>query len=78
MKLYDERSEMARMFGELMEFRRRELGMGQKQLAEASGVSLSSISNYAVGRCEPSAWAVARIATALDVSSDWLLGLEDV
>lgn len=71
---YDERREIAKQFGENMEVRRKALNVTRDKLAETSGVSKSSIDNYAVGKCEPTALAITRIADVLECSTDWLLG----
>ena len=71
---YDERKAAAKRFGENMEALRKAMRISRDELAEASGVSKSSIDNYAVGRCEPTALAITRIADVLECSTDWLLG----
>ena len=72
--VYDERREQAELFGAMMEERRLALEMTRKELSRRSGVSKSSLDNYAVGRCEPCAFAIVRIADALGCSADFLLG----
>lgn len=54
-------------------------GRSQAALARAVGVDRSSISQLLAPGTKrlPNAQVVAEIATALDVSSDWLLGLTD-
>lgn len=44
------------------------------RLAEESGVSSRSISDYARGKSEPSTDQLVKIAEALRVPTDWLLG----
>lgn len=51
--------------------------MKQKDLAEKSGISRQSIGYYADGSNIPNAEVLAKIAKALDVSADYLLGLSD-
>lgn len=75
-QVYNERREYARIVGAMIEERRLALNMPRDELARRSGVSKSSIDNYAVGRCEPGAWALARLADTLHVSADVLLGRE--
>lgn len=73
---YDERREAARYFGAVMEERRKALGISRDELAEKSGVSKSSIDNYAVGRCEPMALAIVRIAAALKTTPNYMLDID--
>jgi len=49
----------------------------RRWLARESGVSISAIDNYMVGRVEPGAWSIVQIANALNCTTDMLLGLED-
>ena len=53
-------------------------GISGKDLAKETGVSETTISNWrTVGSSEsPRAFALARVAARLDVSMDWLLGLD--
>lgn len=46
------------------------------QLARMTGLSRSSIYGYIDGTIQPKAYVIIRIAQALNVSADWLLGLE--
>lgn len=45
----------------------------QSDLSAASGVAQGVISNYITGRREPTASQLHRLASALDVSMEWLL-----
>lgn len=49
----------------------------QKDLADKTGIARQSIGYYADGSNIPNAEVLAKIAKALDVSSDYLLGLSD-
>lgn len=49
--------------------------MSQLQLAAACTIPASSISHYEAGRRAPSIGTLVRISQALQVSSDWLLGM---
>lgn len=51
--------------------------MKQKDLADKTGIARQSIGYYADGSNIPNAEVLAKIAQALDVSSDYLLGLSD-
>lgn len=53
---------------------RRQRGLNQDELAELSTISRISIARYETGKFEPGAKALARIADALEVSTDVLLG----
>lgn len=49
----------------------------QKELAEASGLSVSAIKFFEQGRSEPNAGSLKKMAKALDVSIDYLVGKTD-
>lgn len=51
-------------------------GLTQEQLAEAIGVTRSSIAQYESGEKEPTVHHFADVAVALGVSADYLLGIE--
>ena len=71
------RIEMARTFRRNVLMRMLELDMTRKELVSKSGLGKSSVEKYLAARVQPTAYAVARIAKALDCSADRLLGLED-
>ncbi len=52
--------------------------MSRGALKDATGISLQSICNYLNDKRKPDCEIVAEIATALNVSSDYLLGLSDI
>ena len=52
--------------------------MSQAELAKAAGLSEQTITNYVQGDRRPNTDIVVKIAKALSVSSDYLLGLQDV
>ena len=52
-------------------------GLNQDELAELSTLSRISIARYETGKIEPGAQALGRIAQALEVSTDVLLGRDD-
>ena len=60
--------------GERIADLRRARGMSQDELAELATLSRISIARYESGKIEPGAKALGRIADALEVSSDVLLG----
>ena len=51
-------------------------GMTQSELGRAVGISQGNVSMYVTGRREPRATFVLRIATALGVTTDELLGVK--
>ena len=51
--------------------------MTRDELAEAAGISASSIGAYERGEQEPKAGAIIALANVLKVSADFLLGLSD-
>ena len=53
---------------------RKERGLNQDQLAELAALNRVTVAKYESGRVEPGAQALARIADALEVSTDVLLG----
>ena len=57
---------------------RRRRGLTQMDLSVRSGVTCQNISNYETGRSVPHLLSLARLARALYVSTDFLLGLADV
>ena len=56
---------------------RLEKGLTQKQLAKAVGLTETALCNYEKGIREPSLNVLKQLCLALDVSSDYLLGLTD-
>ena len=56
---------------------RLERGLTQKALAQALATTDDSIYSWEKGRSRPSIEAIRRICAFFEVSSDYLLGLED-
>ena len=56
---------------------RRVLGIGQRELSEASGVPIGTLRNWEQGRRMPRLDTAAAVARALGVSLDVLAGLVD-
>ena len=56
---------------------RLEKGLRLKDVAEAMGVTLRTISNYEAGIREPSLDMLVKLCKFFEVSSDYLLGLSD-
>lgn len=63
--------------GERIRALRKERGLNQDQLAELANLNRVTVAKYESGRVEPGAQALARIADALEVSTDALLGRSD-
>lgn len=60
--------------GDRIRDRRKYLHLSQQQLAELASLNQVTIAKYETGRVEPGAQALSRIADALEVSVDVLLG----
>lgn len=56
---------------------RTEKGVSQKELAEAIGVSQSTIAKIEVGRNEATASTIRKLAKYFNISTDYLLEFED-
>ena len=55
----------------------KERGLKQRWVAEKSGVNEMTLQRILDNRHSPNAANIVRIAEALGVSTDWLLGLSD-
>ena len=55
-----------------------EMSMTQVDLAKAAGLSPARFGNYVQGKRNPDIFTLAKIARALGVSTDWLLGVSEV
>ena len=62
-------------FGESLRQLRKQKNLTQKQLASFVGVKNSIISFYEVGERMPSPEMIVKLATVLNVSTDYLLGM---
>lgn len=60
--------------GERIREFRKQAGLNQDQLAELSSLNRVTVAKYESGKVEPGAKALSRIADALEVSVDVLLG----
>ena len=54
-----------------------EAGISQETLAQAIGYTQRAVSKWINGQAEPSATAITLCAKYFDVTTDYLLGLED-
>ncbi len=57
-----------------MKIARHNLNLTQVQLGDITGMNHRRICDYEIGRSEPSLNKLCKIAVALEVSIDWLLG----
>jgi len=65
-------------FGYRLETLLKEKGITRKEFKDDTGISLQSISNYLNGNRRPDCEMVSKIAVALNVSADYLLGLSEI
>ena len=68
MSLYD--------VGERIRERRKALGLNQDELAELASLNRVTVAKYESGKVEPGAQALSRIADALEMTVDQILGRE--
>lgn len=66
----------SRVFRERLKKAREEKKLSQAELAEKAGLQPSAISHFETGGRSPSFDNLKRLADALKVSTDWLLGRE--
>lgn len=64
-------------FGKKLKELRTELGIGQISLSNSLGVSKSIISDWELGKSEPTLSKLVAIAKFFSVSIDYLAGIED-
>lgn len=63
--------------GERISKARRYLNLNQKELCQRANITEASLSRYENNIREPKALVLTKLADALDVSTDYLLGLTD-
>ena len=66
-----------KIFGERVKQTLKELGITQKRLAEILQVQTSTLCEWLNDHNEPPMQTIVDIAVALEVSTDFLLGLKD-
>ena len=66
-----------KVFQEKLYELRKAMNLSQKQLAEKLNTNNSSICDWEKGRSQPDLQMLKNIALFFEVSSDYLLGLED-
>ena len=67
---------MTMTFGAKLKHARQEKGLTQMQLADLIGVSKSTLANYETDNREPDMFKIKKILSVLDISSDYILGVE--
>ncbi len=65
------------MFNKRLKELRKQKGYTQKELATLIGYDQSMVARWEKGESEPTASAIKNISVLFDVSSDYLLGIED-
>ena len=65
------------IFSERLTILMKSKGFTQKEFATKANITESAMSYYVKGLRTPSGEVLARIAKALDTTTDYLLGLED-
>lgn len=68
---------MINIFGERVEELLKEKGITKYRLAQETGISKSILSDYCKGKVQPTADIIIVMAKYFDVTSDYLLGIED-
>lgn len=68
---------MINKFGKKLEELLKERGVTKYRLSQDTGISKSIISDYCNCKVQPTADAIIIVAKYFDVTSDYLLGLED-
>lgn len=56
---------------------RKSMGYSQEELGEILDLSLNQVSKYELGQNKPGGDVIGRMASVLNVSADYLLGLSD-
>lgn len=64
-------------FGERLKLARKAAGLGQAELADRIGKTQSSISQWERGESSLSLDVLVLVSTALGVTTDWLLGVDE-
>ncbi len=62
-------------FGLRLIYARQRRDMTAEQLSKVSGINASQISHFETDKREPSARNIRKLAKALDITADYLLGL---
>lgn len=68
---------LSEIIGKRIKAKREQIGISQKGLAEKVDVSPAAINQFEKGEKKPSSEVLARIASELGISTDYLLGASD-
>lgn len=68
---------MVNTFSQRLKQARKSTGMSQKELAEKIGGYQTKYQNWEAGKNEPDMDTIKKLASALGVSLDWLLGKDE-
>jgi transcriptional regulator with XRE-family HTH domain len=63
--------------GERVTLARKRLGLNQSELARRAGLAVAAVWQFEHGDRTPSVRSLSKLAEALTVSTDWLLGRSD-
>lgn len=63
--------------GERLKEARKETKLSQKELSKRIGISQSVYSDYENGKVDPTAKVIILLCEELDLTADYLLGIED-
>ena len=66
------------ILAERIKYLREEKGLTQSNLGEAVGYDQSRVAKWESGKLEPNAETLKKLAVFFGVTSDYLIGLEDV
>ena len=64
-------------FSDRLKDLRKEVGLSQMALSEATGISQSAIAKWELGKTEPTATAIIKLARFFGETTDYLLGEND-
>lgn len=70
------RHEVRRRFGERLKAARERAGLSRKELGDAINISPAGFAYYERGQRDVTPTSLIRIARTLNVSADWLIGLD--
>lgn len=66
-----------KVFGKILRELRKEKNLSQKQLAESIGTTFTNLSRWELGQFEPDFNTLIKISSFFNVTTDYLLGLEN-
>lgn len=72
----EQRIILVEYYGERIKLARKRIGLTQQQAAERVGVPQQAWQRYESGKCDLKMSTIYNICKALDISADWLMGLQ--